>query len=133
MSRHKKRREAPGSITVMLLGVLASAILTALLSFIFSFIALSMANPDGAVGIFSIAALIITAAITGFTLSRVKGEGGVLLSTLSALLFTLILLLIGLIASGGALPLGCIINYVCFIAVSAISSLLGRRRGRTRR
>ncbi|MBQ7363437.1 MAG: TIGR04086 family membrane protein [Clostridia bacterium] len=130
MTRHSKRHEAPGGVAFMLLGTLASALLTAVLTFIFSFISYSTKNPDSTVGIFSIIALILTAAVTGFTVSRLKGEGGVLIATLSSLLFTLILLLIGLIAGGGSLPLGCIINYLCFIAVSALAAVLGRRRGR---
>ena len=133
MTRHKKRREAPSGAVTMLLGTLASAILTATLSLIFSFIAYSMANPDGVIGIFSIASLLITGALTGFLLSRSRDEGGILLAVLSSLLFSLILLLIGLIACGGTLPPGCIISYLCFIAVSALAAFLGKKRGRRRR
>ncbi len=133
MSRHIKKREAPSGITVMLAGTLASFIITAALSFIFSFIAYSMPDPDGSVGIFSIASLIIAAAAVGFSVSKIRGDGGVILAVLSALLFTLILLLAGLIAGGGALSLGCIINYLCHIAVSALAAVLGRRRRKVRR
>ncbi len=132
MKRHKKRHEAPSGATAMLIGTLASAIITAVLSLIFSFVAYNMSNPDGVIGIFSLAALLIAGAAVGFILSRAYGRGGILIAALSSLLFSLILLLIGLIAGGGALPLPCIINYLSFIAVSTLAAFLGKKREKHR-
>ena len=136
MAKYKRRAEAPHGVKLLLLGTLSMAITFSALSLIFSFIAYTTVDPLSFLGIFGIAALMITAAATGFSEARLGGEGAFLTTVLSSLLFVLLLLLIGLISGGGAVPIGCIINYLCFLALASLSALLGKKirdgRGRYR-
>ena len=126
MAKRKKRKEAPTGVKLLLLGTLIMTVIFLALSLLFSFIAYTTADPLYFIGLLSIAALMITAAASGFLEARL-GEGSVLTPFLSSLLFVLIMLLIGLIASGGAVPLGCIINYASFVALATLSALLGKK------
>jgi putative membrane protein (TIGR04086 family) len=131
MARHKHKEKASG-LTVLLIGTLAEGATLVLMSLLFSFFSYSMSDPLAITGLCSILSLVITAAVGGVVISRVKGDGGMAISVLSALLLCLILLLIGLIITGGELPLGCIISYLCYIAIAALSGFLGRKRNRRR-
>ena len=87
-----------------------------------------MENPTAMTGIFSLASLLLTAALMGFIISKLKGDGGMLISVLSSLLFCLILLTVGLIGTGGKLPLFIPINYLCYMGVAALFAFLGKKR-----
>ena len=104
-----------------------------LFSLIFALIAGSLDDPTGNLGIFSLCAMLISAAISGFINSRIKGEGGVGFATLVALSIVLIMLLINVIACGGKISLSAFMNYVCYLGVSALASYLGDKRAVKRR
>jgi uncharacterized membrane protein len=90
-------------------------------------------DPTGHVGLCGMAVLFITAAVSGFTTSRYKGEGGVMPAVLASLFFTLVLLMIGLIGGEGKLPLVNVINLLTFMIISAVFALLGQKREKKRR
>ena len=127
MTRHK-RNENISSLTVLLLGTLASGIIFTVLSLAFAFILFSFKDPASLVPIASMIALLVTGAILGFAIPKVKNDGGIVIALLSSLLFTLILLMIGLIVGKGEVSVTVFINYICFIAISFLFSLLGRRK-----
>ena len=116
----------------MLLGGAFAFLCYFLTSLLFSAITLSVKDPLGFVGIASIGALFSSAAISSAIISRVRGEGGFLTAILSALLFCLVQLLIGLIVAKGEIGLGAVINYICYMAISALAALLGKGRKRAR-
>ena len=127
MAKRRKRGEAPHGVKLLLLGTLFMAITFSLISLLFSFIAYTTVDPLSFLGIFGIAALMITAVSSGFLEARLGGDGSFLTAVLSSLLFVLLLLLIGLLSCGGSVPIGCIINYLCFVAVASLSALLGKK------
>ena len=93
----------------------------------------SLDDPTGNIGIFALGSLLISAAISGFVCCRIKGDGGVAFSTLISLAVTLIMLLINVIACGGKVTLGAILNYICYIGVASLSALLGKKRSNHRK
>ena len=90
-------------------------------------------NPTGHTGLCGMIVLFITAAASGFAVSRYKGEGGMLPSVLCSLLFVLVVLIIGLVTGKGKLPLISVINLGAFMLISTLSAALGRKREKKRR
>lgn len=90
-------------------------------------------NPTGHVGLCGMIVLFVTAVASGFATSRYKGDGGMLPAVLSSLFFVLVVLVIGLVAGKGKLPLIGVINLGAFMLISALGALLGKKRERKRR
>ena len=97
-------------------------------SFITSLIAGGSKDPTGMIGIFSLAAMLISAAAGGVFSSRIRGEGGTVYAALVALAVVLVMLLIAVILCGGRVSAGAFMNYGCYLGVSALSAFLGKRR-----
>ena len=114
----------------MLLGTAFAFLCYFLLSLVFSAITLATPDPLCFIGIASMAALFGSGIVSSLVISKVRGEGGFLTAILSALLFCLIQLLIGLIVAKGDIGLGAIINYLCYMAISALAALIGKGRKR---
>ncbi len=129
----RKRTENISGIKVVILGAVCSLALLAVVCFIASLILIRTENSTAYIDISSLAALLVTAAISGFSISKIKGDGGVLIGILSSLLFVLVMLVIGLIAMGGSLPPRCPLNYLCYMGVASLFSLLGKKRVKRRR
>ena len=126
MKKHK--RNEFGLTTIMLLvAAFAIAVLVAV-SFILSVISSMTKNPTALIGAFSLIALILSGAISGFVTSKVNGDGGMLVAILSSVISAFTFLAIGLIWKGGAIKLSVPLNLLVFIAVSVIASLLGKKQ-----
>ncbi len=95
--------------------------------------AATTADPTALTGVMGLIALLGSGAVSAFINRRIFGEAGLMIALLSALLLSLLLLGIGLIASGGSLPPRCPVNYLCYMGVSLLSSLLGKPREKRRR
>ena len=106
--------------------IVAVALLFALLSSILD-------DPTGNLGLFSLFALLISAAVSGFISSRIKGEGGVRFASLVALATVLIMLLINVITCGGKVNFGAFMNYICYFGVASLTALLGKKRSNHRK
>jgi putative membrane protein (TIGR04086 family) len=104
-----------------------------IVAFILALIANSSANSTENIPLFALITLVISAAVSGVVISRIKGLGGVKFSALSALAFVLILLLASVIANNGAVPPSAFMNYGCFIGMTAVSAYLGRKKDTKRR
>ena len=94
-------------------------------SVIFAIIANSLDDPTGKLGIFSLLAMLISAAVSGYLCSRIKGEGGVGFAALVALALLLIMLLINVIICSGKISFAAFMNYICYFGVASLSALLG--------
>ena len=115
--------------TAMLLGAAFAFLCYFILTLIFSAVSLLLDDPLGFVGIGAVAALIGSAIISSAVITKLRGEGGFLTALLSSLLFSLIQILIGLIIAGGNISLGVFFNYLCYLAISALTALIsGRKR-----
>ena len=128
MMKLKRRTKETGSLGIFLFGIIGSALLIVLLSFVMAIIANSSDDPTSKIGIYSLLTLLISAAISGVAISRIKGEGGFGVAALTALTVALIMTFIGIIMSGGRLTLGCFMNYGCYLGVSVMFAYLGRKK-----
>ena len=99
---YKGKRLGLNNFGAMLLICLAVSVLSVLtLSFIFALVAHMSKDPTGSLGIFSLATLLLSAIISGFTSAKIKREGAVGFSALVALICCLIMLMI------------CLVNFSC--------------------
>ena len=131
MKRHKRKEFGFPILLLMGAGfalgtVAATALGLAVLSYL-------TADPTAFIGAFSLLTLVIAGAVSGFVTSRVRGEGGVLVAVLSAVIATAVMLAVGLVWRGSALPLGAILNLAVFIIASVLSALIGKRKKRKSR
>ena len=102
-------------------------------TFILALIANSSANSTENIPLFTLVSLVVSAAASGVMISRIKGQGGIKFTALVALTFVLILLLIAIIATKGAVPPSAFMNYGCYLGTSLLSAYLTRSRGKARR
>ena len=124
-SRHTAHRT---SARALLFGIILSTAMFFACAFICAIISSGLENPTARLGMTSLAAFLIGGAISAFATAKYKGEGGFAPALLSSLFLTLALFLVGLIMSGGSLPLITVINLICYLGVSALFALLAIRK-----
>ncbi len=131
MKKHK--RKELGLTALLLIGAAASVGAVFVVAFILAFISSMTKDPTSMTGAFSLLALILAGAVSGFVISRANGDGGALVGILSSVIATGVMIIAGLIWKSGFLPLGALLNLLAFLAVGIFSSLLGKKRSRKRR
>lgn len=132
MSRKRGDAQRSGA-RALIFGIIFTAAVFFISAFVGAIILSRTENPTAHVGVCGMAALFITAATSGFAVSRYKGDGGVLPAVLSSLFFALVVLVIGLICDKGKLPFISVINVGAFMIISTLSAMCGRKRERKRR
>ena len=133
MSGRRSSKKQGNVFYSVLIGALISAAAMLILSALAAIIANMTKDPLSAIPIASLSATLCAAAVSGYIISRRAHEGKMLTAALSSLLLCLILLLIGLAVSGGALSGGVFLNYICYIGVSLIFAKLGVKKKRRKR
>ena len=113
------------------IGVTFSYLVLTLVSFILAFICNMTEDPARIVGIMAFVALLITAAVASFTLSRLRGEGGGILAILTAAGVVIVRIVISMLLSGTGLS--DLLDCLCYLGVSAIFGILGGRKGKRRK
>ena len=132
MKKRTRVREKSAA-AVILIGAPVQAVFLALISLILAFVSTLTENPTALVGIFSIAAVLLSGLISGGAISKYKGEGGILTAILSSLLFVLLLLLAALIISRGELGGAALLNAVIYLVSAALGAAAGNRIGKGRK
>lgn len=102
-----------------------------LISIIFALVAEGSKDPTGNIGIFSLSALLISGAISGFVSAKIKGEKAIGFSALISLVTIFIMLMLCLIISG-KVGSGALMNYLCYMLVSVFFSFIGSREKKHR-
>ena len=113
----------------------AGMAMAALLLFSAIFSGISMLTDDAAakIPLFAILTLVVSAAVGGAVSTRTVSDGRLSLALLSALLASLIFMLIGTIIGKGHLPLSVFLNFAIFVGVFGLSSYLFKKRDSGRR
>lgn len=127
----KYKRKELGLTPLMLLGAGFALTVTVVVSFILAIISSLTKDPTALTGAFSLVALILSGAISGFVTSRVNGDGGALVGILASVIAASLILIVGLIWKRGLLNLGAALNILSFVGVSSVFSMLGKKRART--
>ncbi len=133
MKRTKGHAKSRGAGTALAFGIIFNAVLFVIVTFFASLIISRFNNPTGSMGMMSMLALYICALISGFSVAKFKGEGGALPSVMSSLIFTLILLTVGLILSKGGIPFVTAVNYIVYVLLSIGGALIACKRSNRRR
>ncbi len=113
------------------IGVLFSYVVLILLSIFGAFLCNLTDDPVRLVGVVSFATLLLSAAISGFIISKLREDGGAILSMLSASGFIIIRIIISLFMSGT--DLSDLLDCVCYLGTSVIFALFGQRKLKHRR
>lgn len=126
MKKYKKKELGLGAL--LGIGSGASLICVFAVAFVLAAVSSLTKDPTALTGAFTLLTLLIAGAVSGFGISRLGGDGGVLVAILSSVVSTSVMILVGLILKKGALPLGAVLNLLSFLAVSVVFALLGKRR-----
>ena len=110
----------------------AGVAIGAMLIFAVMFGAIAMLFEDVAakIPIFAMATVVASAVVGGAVVSRAVNDGKTSLSLLSSLMAALVLMLIGAIIGGGALPFSVFLNFIIFVGTFTLSAYLTRKRDR---
>lgn len=110
----------------------AGVAIGAMLIFAVMFGAIAMLFEDVAakIPIFAMATVVASAVVGGAVVSRAVNDGKTSLSLLSSLMAALVLMLIGAIIGGGALPFSVFLNFIIFVGTFTLSAYLTRKRER---
>ena len=128
-----KKKISKSSYTMMLTGVIVSVATLILISFICAVIANFTDDPTSLIGIMTLVSILLSAAVSGTVITRLFDSNGVKIAALSALMISLIMMLIGLISNHGTLPTSGIMNYICYLFTAIFFSVVARRRSGTKK
>ena len=113
-------------------GVLISLLLLIALSFVAALVSYATENSTAGVGTFSLAALLISALISGFISAKRSGGFGSAVLTVTASM--LLIAVVGLIVGCGKISLSGVMNCICYLGVGTAGAFIARRRvGKTKR
>ena len=133
MQRKFYKKTDISAIKRLFLGAVIAMAALLLFSAIFSGIAMMTDDAAAKIPLFAILTLILSAAVGGAVSTRTVSDGRLSLALLSALLSSLIFMLIGTIVGKGHLPFSVFLNFIIFIGVFGLSAYLFKKRERGRR
>lgn len=132
--RHTSSGFATGRGGGIVIGIVLQAVLLVILCAVGALIAIGGGDPVPKAGAYSLAAFLITGALSALIISATRREGGFISAFLSSLAFVIILFTVGIISGGGKLAGAVFVNYLCYLPLSALFAYLGGlRRGRRHR
>ena len=129
MKRRLRRRNIPelSGWRAILAGVGLAALSILITSALATLVCYMTKDPLALTDIASLVALLLGGALSGFVLPRLCRDRSILPSLLSSLILPVLLLLFGLLLSGGELSPRIPLGYLCYFGVSAIASLASKR------
>ena len=131
MTKNSKLLKKINPPTYIAIGVAFSYAILALISLFGAFVCNATKDPARIVGMASFITLLLTAAISGYVISKVRGDGGPLLSVLSAAGFVTVRIIISLFLSGTELSE--ILDCCCYLGTGAIFAMLGQKKFKRKR
>ena len=129
----ERKNKNPSAVGELLRGLLICTLLFFSFMLVTALILYLGDDPTYRSELWSFGAFLLSGALAGFVIRRIRGEGGVLIATLSALELVLILFLVAVITSGvPSLP--SLVNYGVYVGVvAAVAALAGMKPKRHRR
>ena len=131
MKKHSRKELSLPILILISTGAIMGAV--AISTLIFSLIASLTDDPTSLTGIFSLLSLLVAGAAASFVIAKAVRDGGALIAVISSTLVSLIMILLGLIINGGSMHFGVFLNYLAFIGISALSTLLATKIGTRKR
>ena len=90
-------------------------------------------NPTAVIEAAALAALIAGGALSGFSVSKKCGEGGFGKASASAVIFTLVMVIIGALICGGSLSPRALMNYACYLPTAVLFAFIAARKPKQKR
>lgn len=128
MKKHRGIKVKKTPLGTIAFGIIFSFSAIIIISFIASAILMTSKNPTGSLSFVSFIAFLVAGAISGFIISRYKGDGGIGASVLVSLIFVAVMLAISLISAKGKVEGGAFMNLLCYMLISSFTAFLGRKR-----
>ena len=125
-----KKNTTGSTISKAAFSLLISVGIMAALCALMTVISFCTKDPMSLVKPLSIAAVILGAAVSSLISSRKFSKSA---SVISSLIFTLIMMSVGIVAGGGKMNTGALINYACYMAVALLFSFLPSNKAKHRR
>ena len=132
MKTNSRRRKSHGPLASIGIGVIISIVLYLLFVLISSAVLGGLDNPLGGLGIASMMSFFPPAFISGFLISRIKGDGGVITAVTSAFLIALMMFLCSAVITQGNIPLSSTLSYIAYVILAVIGGMLGKKSSRRR-
>ena len=126
--KNKKKDGTRHTPTTLFLATLAHAAVFAVAILVGSLVLFNGQNPAPLIGAASLLSFIIGGAISGFCVSRALGRRGFSLSSASALIFALVLLIISAVISNGKISPRALMNYLCYLPTAILFAFIATRR-----
>ena len=126
-------RKRKNKLNPLWFSLIVSLISLMILCFICAFILMRSENPSENLGIGTIMLFPICGSVCGLAGSLYKGENATKESLMASSICSLLLIVLGLILSGGRLSPSVLINSLVFILSSVIIAYLSRPKQRRRR
>ena len=126
----QRHGENGGTVKALLLGLLFCLAAFLIVSLIAGAILYATENPTASLPVVSLGAFGLSGLFSGFFLTSRRKTGSVLLSVLTALTFALLLLLVGILLTGGHLSGRVMMNHLCYLLTASLGAILAGMRGR---
>lgn len=126
----KRNKKEPALTSLLLIGSAGSLLTVFLSAFLLALISSFSKDPTALTGALSLIAFMLGGFISAFIISRLIGNGGVLIGILSSVIASSTLLIAGLIISGGSCALCVLVNSLAFIGVSSLAAVLAKKIGK---
>ena len=128
MKRKFYKKSDIGTLTRLFVGAgIALGVLMAVVA-IFSAIAMLFEDVAALIPPFAMATVVVSAILGGGIVTRTVAEGKITLALLSSLMAALVMMLIGVIIGGGALPFSVFLNFMIFVGAFVLAAYLLKRR-----
>ena len=124
----QKRAAHGGTVKALFLGVFFSAALFACLALVAGAVLYATEDPTASLPMVSLGMFGVSGLISGFFLARRQKEGGTLLAILTSLAFALLLLLVGILLTGGHLSGRVMMNHLCYLLTASLGAILANMR-----
>lgn len=133
MRKRKNTKSKNTSLKTLLFGVFFSFAVLIVLSLASSFLLAGFKNPTADIRIASLAVFLITAAVSGFAVSKHRAGSGIAISALTSLLFIAVLFAVALVISKGKISGALFMNYLCYMMISLFTAFIGARKPKRRK
>lgn len=132
MKRHRGIKSKSTPLGAMIFGIVFSFLSLIALSLVASAILMMGKNPTGNLSLASFAVFLIAGAVSGFIISKHKGDGSIGIAIIASLIFIGIMLAVALITAKGKVSGAVFMNSLCYMLISSFTAFLGRKREKRR-
>ncbi len=130
MAKRFYKKGNMSALSKLLVGTLISLASILVFAVIFGALAMMFRDVTGRIPLFALLTVIFSGVAAGAVVSRLITEGNLPFSILVALMTSLIMMLIGIVAGGGSVSFSVFLNFLIFMGVFGLAAYLFKKRER---